>query len=153
MGRKAMSFGIPLFPFLIPKYTYGSRSSRVTRLLLRIATWAISYHPMYVRTPQPTSVILPQFFVRIQPTSWEFGMKICTDPYIRGSWVKRLEVIDPDEDSFSQLNSTTESTTSTFRQSFSFPAFTIRKHESQDDIIQHLHPGRLDFEPGLPFLH
>lgn len=35
---------------------------------------------------------------------------------------------------------------------FSFLALILRKHERQNDVVQHVHPCRLDFEPRLLFL-
>jgi len=35
------------------------------------------------------------------------------------------------------------------RPCFSLPTFILRKHERQDDVVQHIHPCRLDFKPWL----
>ena len=36
---------------------------------------------------------------------------------------------------------------------FPFPAFLLDKHKRQNDVVQHAHPRRLDFESRLPLLH
>jgi len=36
---------------------------------------------------------------------------------------------------------------------FSFPALILRKYERQNDVVQHVHPLRLDLESRFLFLH
>jgi hypothetical protein len=38
------------------------------------------------------------------------------------------------------------------RPPFSFPSLIFRKHKSQNDVVQHLHPRRPDFESRLLFV-
>ena len=44
------------------------------------------------------------------------------------------------------------STTTRLCSRFSLPTFVLRKYERQNDVVQHRHPRRFDFDPRLLFL-
>ena len=57
-----------------------------------------------------------------------------------------------DRDNAHGLNTIVGSTAGRMGPRLSLPTFVLRKHECQNDVIQHLHSGRLDFDSRLLFL-